>query len=180
MFQRMTHTVIPFRSNDDQIPNRNSHKSPIYGLKGEKISYDGSFGLMNMNILSSTLIPWEILIAEMFSTFLHFFLLPKWQPFKFFYWRTLLALLFYLRISICLVLKTFSVPLKFMLLEYGDQIKYFQKFLQRAKQFLSNYYLPQWLSGRAGLTNQRLLDEDFLISLRKAFDVNIVMNAYFV
>ena len=55
----------------------------------------------------------------------------------------------------------------------------FKKFAE-TKQFLSNYYLPQWLRGRAGLTNQRLLDEDFLISLRKAFDVNIVMNAYFV
>ena len=36
MFQRMTHTVIPFRRNHDQIPDGNSHKSPVYALKGEQ------------------------------------------------------------------------------------------------------------------------------------------------
>ena len=67
IFQRMTHTVIPFRSNHEQIPNRNSHKSPIYGLKGEK-----------------DFLRRQIYIATMFSLFLKksFFLNKK----EFFYW----------------------------------------------------------------------------------------------
>ena len=50
MLQRMTHTVKPFRSNGDQIPNRNSHKGPIYGLKDERNFYYGSLGIMNLNM----------------------------------------------------------------------------------------------------------------------------------
>ena len=91
MFQRMTHIVIPFRSNHDLIPNRNSHKSPIYGLKGERISYDGSFGLMNMNIFLPHYFHEKFLLPQCSAFLKKIFFLNK----NLFFLLGLLALLFW-------------------------------------------------------------------------------------